>query len=57
MIPGRNCFDQPIKNDLKTYDNFRNIETIQGDVFTTGWLLDGPYSKKYYKFILIDLHK
>ena len=36
MIPGRNFFDQPIKNDLKTYDNFRNIETIQGDVFTTG---------------------
>ena len=21
MIDGKNCFDQPVKNDLRTYDN------------------------------------
>ena len=26
MIDGRNFFDQPIKNDLKTYDNIRKIK-------------------------------
>ena len=27
MIDGRNFFDQPIKNDLKTSDNIRKIST------------------------------
>ena len=27
MIDGRNFFDQPIKNDLKTYDNIRMTAT------------------------------
>ena len=31
MIDGRNFFDQPVKNDLKTYDNIQKIETGQGD--------------------------
>ena len=31
MIDGRNLFDQPIKNDLKTYDNFKMTATGQGD--------------------------
>ena len=30
IIDGRNFFDQPIKNDLKTYDNIRKIATGQG---------------------------
>ena len=25
MIDGKNIFDQPIKNDLKTYQNIRKI--------------------------------
>ena len=29
-------FDQPVKNDFKTYDNIRKIETGQGDNYTTG---------------------
>ena len=57
MINGRNFFDQPIKNDLKTYDNTRKIATCQGDNYTTGWLLDYPYFKKYYKLTAIDLSK
>ena len=57
MIGGRNFFDQPIKNDLKTYDNIRTIATGQGDDYTTGCLIDYPYFKKYYKLIEIDLSK
>ena len=55
MIDGRNFFDQPIKNDLKTYDNIRKIANGQGDYYTTGCLLDYPYFKKYNKLIAIDL--
>ena len=38
MIDGRNIFDQPIKNDLKTYDNIKKNATGQGDDNTTGYL-------------------
>ena len=57
MINGRHFFNQPIKNDLKTYDNIRMISTGQSDDYTTGCLLDYPYFKKYYKLIPIDLIK
>ena len=57
MIDGRNLFDQPIKNDLKTYDNFKMTATGQGDDQTTGCSLDYPYLKKYYQLIAIDLSK
>ena len=57
MIDGINFFDQPIKSDLKTYDNIRKIATGQGNDYTTGCLLDSPYFKKYYKLIAIDLRK
>ena len=57
MINGRNFFDQPIKNDLKTYDQIRKTATGQGDYFTTGHLLDYPYFRKYYILIAIDLSK
>ena len=50
-------FDQPVKNDLRTYDNMRRIEYGQGDDYTTGCLLDYPYLKENYKFITIDLSK
>ena len=51
MINGRNFFDQPIKNDLKTYNNIRKIATGQSDHSTTGCLIYYPYFKKYYKLI------
>ena len=57
MVDGRSSFAQPIKNNLKTYDNIRKIATGQGDDYTTGCLLDYPYFKKYYKLIAIDLSK
>ena len=57
MIDGRNFFDQPNENDLKTCDNIRKIVTGQGDDYTTGCLLDYPYFKKYFRLIAIDLSK
>ena len=36
VIDGRNLFNRPIKNDLKTCDNIRNIATGQDDDYTTG---------------------
>ena len=50
-------FDQPINNDLKTYDNIRKISTGKGDDYTAGCLLDYIYFKDYYKMIAIDLTK
>ena len=47
MINGKNFFDQPIKNDIKPYDDIRKIATGQGDDYTTGCLLDYNYFKKY----------
>ena len=35
VIDGQHFFNQPIKNDLKTYDNIRKIATGQGDDCTT----------------------
>ena len=29
MIDGQNFFDQPIKNDLRTYENIRKIASVQ----------------------------
>ena len=42
MIDGQFFFDQPVKNNLITYDNICS--------------LDYPYFKKYQKMIAIDLH-
>ena len=57
MIDGQNFFDEPVKNNLKTYDNIQKIATSQGDDYTTGSLLDYPYFKEYYNMIPIDLSK
>ena len=37
MFDGKIFFDQPVKNNLRTYDNVRKIETGQGDDYTTGF--------------------
>ena len=57
IIDGRNLFDQPIKNYLKTFHYIRKISTGQGDNYTTGYLPDYPYFKKNYKLIAINLNK
>ena len=48
MINGQNFFDEPTKNDLRTYDNIQKVTTGQGDDYTTGCLLDYPYFKEHY---------
>ena len=55
MINGRNFFNHPMKNDLKSYDNIKVVEGGQGDDYTTRCLLNYPYFKKYYKLNKIDL--
>ena len=47
MIDGKNLFDQPVKNNLITYENIRKITTGQGDDYTTGCLLDYNYFTNY----------
>ena len=56
MTDPQNFFDEPLKNDMRTYDNIRKIETGQEDDNTTDCLLDYPYFKKH-KLIAIDLSK
>ena len=56
-VDGWNLFDQPVKNDLMTYDNIRKIATGQGDDFIIDCLLDYLYFKNYYKMIATDLSK
>ena len=57
MIDGQNFFNQPVKNDLRTYDNIQKIAAGQGDEYTTGSLLDYLCFKNCYKMIAIDLSK
>ena len=53
----KNIFDEPMNNDIKTYENIRKIAIGQGDDYTTGCLLDYPYFKENFKIIAIDLNK
>ena len=57
MVDGKNFFDQPVRNDLITYDSMQKIVTDQGDDYTAGCLLDYNYFKKFYKIIPTDLSK
>ena len=57
MINGKNCYDQSINNNLKTYGNIRKIATGKGDDYTTGCLLDYIYFKNCYKMIAVELSK
>ena len=57
MIDVRNFIDQPIQNDIKTYENIPKNTAGQRDDYTTICLLDYNYLKKYYKMIAIDLSK
>ena len=57
MINGRNSFDQPVKNYLRTYNNIKKIATGPGDNYTTWCLPDYPYFKRYYKLLATDLSR
>ena len=53
----KNVLDQPLKNNLRTYDNIIKSATDQGNNYTTGCLLHYISFKIYYKSILIDFSK
>ena len=57
MINVRNLFDQPVKNNLVTYDNNRKIAISQRDEYTTGCLFDYNYFSNYKQIIAADLSK
>ena len=57
ITDGENLFDQPVKSDMRTYDNIQKIGTGQGDDYATGCLLDYPYFKEHYQLIAKDLSK
>ena len=57
MVDEKSFFDQPIKYNKVTYENFRKTATGQGDDYTTGCLVDYPYFKDSYKMIPVDLSK
>ena len=57
MIDGQNVYDQPVKNDQRTYDKIRKVMSGQRDDYTTGSLLDYVDFKIFYKTIAIDLSK
>ena len=56
-IDRRNSFDQPVNNNLITYDIIRKIVTGQEDDYTIGCLLGYNYFINCYKMIAIDLSK
>ena len=54
MIDGQNFFDQPVKSNLRTYDNIQKFAIGQRDDYTTDCLLDYIYFNKYCKMIAIN---
>ena len=57
MIDGKTFFHQTVKNNIRKYDNIRNISTGAGDEYATSCLLGYIYFKEHYKMIAIDLSK
>ena len=57
LIGRRNFYDQPIDDELRKYNEVRNIMTGKGEDYETGSLLDYYYYKKDYKLIAYDLSK
>ena len=54
MIYSRNSFDQPVKNNVRTYGNIRKFGAGLGDDCTAGCLLDCLYFKENYKLNAIE---
>ena len=45
MTDGKNFFVQPVKKNLRRYENIRKMATGEGDDNTTGFLLDYNHFK------------
>ena len=57
MIDGKTFFDQPVKSNLRTYENIRKIAMGQEDDYPISCLLNYKRFNKCYKMIAIDLTK
>ena len=57
MIVGQNSFDQPVKSNVRTYDNISKISAGQGDDYTSGCLLDYYYFKEQFNITATDLSR
>ena len=45
MVNGQNFLDQPVRNNLRTYDSIQKIATGQRDDYTSRYLLEYSYFK------------
>ena len=57
IADGQNFFDQPTKNDLRTYHRIQKILINQGNDYTTGFLISYPYFKENCTLTTMDLSK
>ena len=57
LVDGRNFYDQPISDQIRKYDELRQVTTGKEDDYTTGCLLDYQYFKDHYQLIAVDLSK
>ena len=57
LIDDRNFYDQPIKDQIRKYDEIRKTATGKGDEYATGCLLDHQYFKNHYQLIAVNLSK
>ena len=46
MIDRKKLFDEPVKNDLRTYENIRKTATVRRIYYTTSCLLEYAYFKE-----------
>ena len=56
-IDDKNCYDQPINDSIKQYDEIRKISAGQSDDYTIGCLLDFADFEKNYRLIAVNLSK
>ena len=57
MIDGEKVFDQPVKIDMRTYNNIRKIAAGQGDGYTSDCFLDYNYFKDCCNMVAMNLSK
>ena len=57
MIDRPNVFDQPVRNNLMTYDSIQKAATGQRDDWINGCLSNYNYFKDYHKMIALDSGK
>ena len=53
MIDGQHAFDQPVRNDLITYDNISKLSVVQGDDYTMVCLLDYDFFNFFFLFLYV----